>query len=143
MQNQISPPEIIITSAIKASYKSVCRSQRGVVIWKSPNIILAYGYNQLLTENCDQSNECKRLCAKNALHAEQDAIRHANQEPLVGSSMLHVKTVAGNLVVSEKPSCVECSKLILAFGISFMWLFQQDGWIRYTASEFHERSLAV
>jgi deoxycytidylate deaminase len=56
--------------------------------------------------------------------------------------MLHVKTVDAELVASDKPRCVACSKLILDAGITTMWLHLAGGWRSYTAAEFHARSLA-
>ncbi len=55
--------------------------------------------------------------------------------------MLHVKSVDGKAVFSEKPSCWQCSKLILASGLPTMWLYQKEGFVRYSAEEFHEQTL--
>jgi hypothetical protein len=76
------------------------------------------------------------------VHAEQAALLRVGRRAR-DSEMLHVKTVDAALVPSGPPSCVECSKLILAAGIAGMWLFHADGWRRYDASDFHGVSLGT
>lgn len=56
--------------------------------------------------------------------------------------MLHVKVVNKEIVPSGPPSCVECSKLALAAGIGFFWLYHDEGWKRYAMLDFHEQSIA-
>jgi len=36
---------------------------------------------------------------------------------------------------------VECSKLMLAAGVAGVWLYQEAGWRRWTAAEFHQATL--
>jgi deoxycytidylate deaminase len=103
--------------------------------------IAAHGYNYKPRGfDCDGSVACKATCRVEAIHAEQQALlslgRHTN-----GTDMLHVKTVDGRLVASGGPSCVECSKLVLIAGVTFVWLYHVDGWRRYEASEFHRLSV--
>jgi hypothetical protein len=55
--------------------------------------------------------------------------------------MLHIKVVDGKPVTSLGPSCGDCSKLILASGIWYMWLLHDKGWTVYTAAQFHYLSV--
>ncbi len=56
--------------------------------------------------------------------------------------MIHAKVVDGELVPSGGPSCWQCSKAILADGrIGGVWLFHNEGWRRYGATEFHRLTL--
>lgn len=123
--------------AERASVESPCQSKRGVVIWDSKGVVSIGHNHQPSPFPCDGSDRCKENCGKTAIHAEQHAILLAERNRLVGSQMLHVKTVDGEIVPSGQPSCLECSKLILEAGIAYMWLFHENGWMWYTASEFH------
>lgn len=138
----VSPLSYAVVEAIIAANKSLCRSKRGASIWVDGQVI-ASAYNTLATGLCDGSEACKATCARRAIHAEQGALLEALciGPPIDRASMLHVKTVDGALVPSGPPSCVECSKLILAAGIVEMWLYHQDGWVPYPAREFHNLSL--
>lgn len=127
--------------AIEASLNSPCQSKRGVVIFEGENHISMGWNNQPAPFVCDGSENCKRSCSKTAIHAEQAAIINAlGGGSLVGAEMLHVKTIDGLLVPSMGPSCLQCSKLILAVGLKGMWLFHENGWKWYAAAEFHYRS---
>jgi deoxycytidylate deaminase len=76
------------------------------------------------------------------VHAEQWALLDAGPQAY-GRELMHLKAVNGLLVASGPPSCVQCSKLILAAGVEGVWLFRPDAlWHRYTATEFHQLSLA-
>jgi deoxycytidylate deaminase len=135
------PPQHIIDFAIEAANRSACRSKRGAAIFFRDNLI-STGFNHKPGNLvCDGSEECKRYCRKDAVHAEQAAILHGSL--LRGCEMLHVKTVDGKLVPSGPPSCLECSKLILEVGIDGMWLYHEDGWRRYDARTFHLLSGSV
>lgn len=130
------PPQHIIGFAIEASIQSPCRSQRGAAIWQGEDLI-STGFNRKpIGFRCDQSDKCKKVCALDAIHAEQAAIIHASNS-IRGADMLHVKTIDGKLVESMKPSCLQCSKLILEMGIAGMWLYHHTGWHRYNPLEFH------
>lgn len=137
------PPEHIVALAIEVSGWSPCRSKRGVVIFRGENVV-SHGYNYKPRGfDCEQTDECKRTCRKEAVHAEQQALLSAQSMPgrSEGADMLHVKTVSGALVASGGPSCVECSKLARACGIAGVWLYHEAGWRRYEISEFHQLSL--
>ncbi len=133
------PPEFAIQRAVKAAVRSVCRSQRGAAIWEGSKFISAGFNRQLPPLTCDHSDACKATCRLTALHAEMDALLRGRY--VEGADMLHVKVLDQCLVPSGGPSCVQCSKLILASGIRYMWLFQSGGWHRYTAADFHHMSV--
>lgn len=137
-----APHKTVVAAAVAASLNSPCRSKRGVAIWW-PGFLkpIAVGWNDLPVGDCDGSDACKETCARRAVHAEQRALLTVVMKH--GASMLHVKTIDGELVASGGPSCVECSKLILAAGLASMWLYQADGWREYSALEFHRLSLAA
>lgn len=149
----------VLHYAVDAANRSKCRSKRGAVIWNRPitshtgvkgpeTVSLGYNYlpilvgDELCAGPCDGSDQCKATCSKRSIHAEQQAILGAERHRLEGASMLHIKTVDGLPVQGGPPSCLECSKLILASGIAWMWLFQVDvGWRCYAADEFHEETI--
>lgn len=133
-----------LKQAVIASQHSECRSKRGVVIWNRKSGTIFYGWNEIpLPFKCDGSEKCKANCSKTAVHAEQAALLRmiGNEIPANKCEMLHVKSVDGKAVFSEKPSCWQCSKLILASGINYMWLYQKEGLIRYTPEKFHKLTL--
>jgi len=138
-----------LEKAVQASLNSNCKSKRGVVIWSREIGLVGVGWNAppkpLL---CDGSDVCRANCAKTAVHAEQAALLDMLKDPhlymdtkLNELEMIHVKSVNGEAVVSEKPSCWQCSKLILASGIKSMWLYQKEGFVEYSAQDFHEQTL--
>lgn len=131
--------------AIAAGVQSPCRSKRGAVIFHPDYCatVIGVGCNgPAVPFICDGSEACKSTCRRTAVHAEQSAIIAAKDywSLLPDSSMLHIKVVDGAPVPSGPSSCLECSKLILASGIGWMWLFQEGGWRRYSAAEFHAAS---
>lgn len=127
--------------AAAASLHSPCQSKRGAVIWANGKAIV-WGCNHLPgNQHCDGSDACKAVCRETAIHAEQHAILHCDKPLLFGAQMLHVKTVDGVVVASGPPSCKQCSKFILESGITYMWLLHNIGLARYSASEFHRRTL--
>ena len=127
--------------AERASVESPCQSKRGVVIWDSKGVISIGHNHQPYPFLCDGSDRCKQSCGKTAIHAEQHAILLAERSRLNGAQMLHVKTISGEIVANGRPSCMECSKLILEAGIAYMWLFHENGWRWYAASEFHRSTV--
>lgn len=137
----IAPPQHVIDFAVEQSTCSPCQSKRGVVIFWGIEII-SHGYNfKPRGFDCDGSDACKANCRREAVHAEQMALLAAGSRAHA-SQLIHVKSVDGKLVPSGGPSCVECSKLIRAAGLAWVWLYHEDGWKRYTSEEFHRLSLA-
>lgn len=135
MEKRNSPLSHIIDFAVESANLSPCRSKRGAAIFSGENLV-SVGYNMKPRGfTCDGSEECKRNCRNDAIHAEQAAILHARST--YGCEMLHVKTVNGKLVPSGPPSCLQCSKLILGAGIAFMWLYHESGWKCYDTYTFH------
>lgn len=112
-----------VEHAVLVAMRSPCASKRGVVIADDDGMLLGQGYNdQPFPFECDGSERCKKTCGKTAVHAEQRAILEADREQLKGAWMLHVKAKQGKPCASMNPSCLECSKLILASGIAWMHL---------------------
>lgn len=130
--------------AVNAAKNSNCQSQRGVVIWHREMGYICDGWNAPPQPFvCDGSDSCRANCAKTAVHAEQAALLKLPDHPLFISTaeMLHVKIVNGEAVYSEKPSCWQCSKLILKVGLKSMWLYQKEGFVEYSAYDFHKLTL--
>lgn len=132
-----------VRAAIGASVLSPCRSKRGAVVFRN-GFLLSAGCNYKPSGfDCDGSESCKANCRAGAVHAEQSAILRAGVYVAGNAELLHVKTIDGKLVPSGGPSCAECSKLALAAGIVGVWLYHENGWHRYDATEFHRQSLAA
>ena len=159
----IDPLASWVDEAVRVAMKSPCLSKRGVVISSKDGRLISTGFNhQPFPFECDGSERCKKNCGKTAIHAEQAAILRA-AEPVAGGWMLHVKAKDGKPCASGSPSCLECSKLILVSGISWMHLLHDsvaqvlpgatvvgnvEGWLsdgtlgklqirRYSAIHFH------
>jgi deoxycytidylate deaminase len=138
-----SPPSYVIRYAVAVANTSPCaKSKRGVVIYDRV-VMMAHGTNGPPTPFvCTGSATCRWNCPKLCEHAEAAALRNL-EGSRVGYQLLHIKTVDGEPVASGGPSCVDCSKAILADGrISGVWLMHEDGWRRYDPVEFHELSAA-
>lgn len=142
MVEPTNPPARFIAAAIAEAMKSPCaKSKRGVVIWRGHDL-LSRGWNAPPDPFiCDGSAACRESCNKLAVHAEVDALLQCSDPE--GASMLHVKVVDGRAVTSGGPSCWQCSRVILAAGIAWVWLLHEDGWRRYSAVEFHALTLAA
>jgi deoxycytidylate deaminase len=135
------PPQHLVELAMQVSGWSPCRSKRGSVIFDRDGNVIAHGHNYKPQGfECDGSAACKATCRVEAIHAEQRALLDAGSRAR-GAEMLHVKTVNGALVASGGPSCVQCSKLGMAAGVTAMWLHHETGWRRYDTSEWHRLSL--
>jgi deoxycytidylate deaminase len=137
-----APPSDMVAAAVRASCNSPCRSQRGAAIFTNYRLITV-GWNWK-PGGCDGTAACKATCRQLAVHAEQSALLQMDLPSIEPADLLHVKTVDGVLVPSGEPSCVQCSKLLLASGsIVGVWLYHADGWRRYDVAEFHQRSAAA
>lgn len=130
-----------LKEAVEIAKLSPCGSKRGIVIWHREHGVISGGYNAPPPSFvCDGSDACRANCNKTAVHAEQAAL--IDFDPRIeGCEMIHVKVVDGEAVHSLQPSCWQCSKLILQAGISYMWLYQVEGLVRYTAQDFHNKTL--
>lgn len=137
--------EWALAQAVEAAKNSKCKSQRGVVIWHRDEGLMSMGWNAPPKPYiCDGSDACRKNCAKTAVHAEQAALLRFKHDTIKieDCEMIHVKIIDGQAVTSDKPSCWQCSKLILESGIKTMWLFREEGFTRYSAEDFHEQTLA-
>jgi len=73
-----------------------------------------------------------------SLHPEQAAILAVGRREFMADCDLVVAKVKDeSLLPMKAPSCVYCSKLILAAGLQGVWVLHEHGWHRYSAIEFH------
>ena len=131
-----------LEAATIAAASSPCqKSKRGVVIFHRQYGLSVTGCNHPpLPLVCDGTKECRKVCNKICIHAEEDALLK-NGAPLVGYEMLHVKVVDGKPVASGPPSCWRCSPVILHAKLKAMWLLHEDGLRAYYPLEFHIMTL--
>lgn len=143
--------------ATTAAADSPCaKSKRGVVLFCRTHGLLGVGCNHPPDGfECDGSPECRDNCNRLCVHAEMDALAEFAKE-LAGAllsrtspgapvrpEMLHVKVVDGKPVASGDPSCWQCSRHVVNFGVEVFWLLHEGGLRRYGPDEFHERTLRV
>jgi len=142
-------PEDAVHYAVAAAKMSPCaKSKRGVVIFDSEGVIET-GFNAPAAGVCGGTDECRAACNKICVHAEMDALRHAEHCYADGHlgelgclDLLHIKVVDGLPVPSGPPSCWQCSRMILYSGlIERVWLLHDAGWSAYSAAEFHRQTL--
>lgn len=149
--------------AIQTAMKSPCaKSKRGVVVFHPVSgAMIGTGFNGMPRGfSCSGTDECREMCSKRCVHAEERAIRQAlfrllgsritNQDqPLDGFEAVHVKVVDGKLVPGGAPSCWQCSRTVLDVGLKAFWLYEirwsrtevNANWVSYTAEEFHRITL--
>ncbi len=140
---EILTAEKYMQIAAKEAKKSPCqKSKRGVVIVKDGEII-GRGFNAPPDGFECESDICKSICSKYAIHAEMNAMHNAleNGYNIEGSRLYHINAQDGQMQTSGKPSCVDCSKHILRWKIKEVVLKQLGGYGLYNAKEFHEESL--
>jgi deoxycytidylate deaminase len=141
--------------ATKVGADSPCaKSKRGVVLFCRTYGMLGAGCNHPPDGfECDGSDECHAACNRVCVHAEMDALaeftkelrddflRRADKKGDMRLEMLHVKVVDGVAVPSGEPSCWQCSRHVINFGVTAFWLLHASGLHRYGADEFHEHTL--
>jgi deoxycytidylate deaminase len=146
MRQQAAMARVALEDAVVAARLSRCaKSNRGVAVF-NPNTgsLHGVGWNEPPHPfKCDGSDRCRSACSAVAVHAEERAVVRAVEEAgsVCGLHLVHVKVINGGPVASGPPSCVECSKMILAHGIAVVWLLHEDGLKPYDAEEFHALSL--
>lgn len=119
------------------------KSKRAVFVVRPSGVIVGQGVNaQPAPFACDGSDACKAACGKLCVHAELAALRRAGKHA-IGAHLIHVKAVAGKVIgqPSGPPSCWQCSREILAAGVSTVWLLHTAGWTPYSAEDFHRSTL--
>lgn len=136
-----------LVAAAHAAHESPCtKSKRGVAIFNPMyGNVLGVGSNAPPAPlMCVGDGACRAACGKVAVHAEEAAIIDVVRKCRfsTGLHMVHVKVVGEAIVPSGPPSCVECSKMILAWGIEVVWLLHDPGGLTpYEARDFHVESL--
>ena len=168
-----TPPQRAIDAAVAASKQSPCqKSQRGAAIYvdrPSPFdiIVTAANWNRPPKSfMCSGTESCRRDCNRTCSHAEQTAIASALVTEgggyLAGYTLIHAKTINGELVSGGGPSCWQCSRLVVEVELEGVWLYEdvvdrvpadapagmqawrpvhRDVWRYYTAAEFHRATL--
>ena len=144
-EREVAQRKSFVDAAISQALASPCeKSKRGVVIVKYTRII-AEGYNGPPPGFDCEKEVCYDQCATYAMHAEQRAISHAyksGNQSLEGTVMYHVRVKGAEVdTVTDGPSCVDCSKWVLEAGIAEFVLREREGYVEYSAMEFHKASL--
>ncbi len=117
------------------------KSKCGTVIFSSDDVLIGSGYNappldDLTKRRCNEDSCC--------VHAEWRAIAFAlrnNPDAIIGSSLYFTRVdETGSLLCSGKPYCTVCSRLALDTGISYFYLWHEEGITEYETVEYHELS---
>lgn len=125
---------------VKLAGASGCMKSKRAVVLIAVDGGHHFGVNRPAVGECDGSETCRRDCPRICIHAEQEAVINAGQHARA-ASVFHLKVVNGAPAASGDPSCVECSKLMLEAGVDHVWLYQADGWRRWSAADFHLATL--
>lgn len=88
---------------------------------------------------CQNDLRCQSICNQICVHAEERAILSAFKKygDVDNCICLHLKIVNGIPVVSGDPSCITCARKLLECDVKYMYLWQKDGWKRWTSEEFY------
>lgn len=135
--------EWMINSMITKGWAGECnKSKRVAVVFGNLQYDLVIGCNSPPDPfTCFKNEECKKVCSKICMHAEERVIRGAAEINLRKYneflSCVHLKIVNKTAVPSGNPSCHTCAKQLLDYTpIKYMYLFHETGWKRYTTLEF-------
>lgn len=132
----------VVRRLVDAAARSRCKkSQRGAILVTRDRLDVFTGANWPAAGECNDSDLCRMDCSKICVHAEQVALLSAGRADVRGADVYHLKVVDGEPVHSGTPSCVECSKLMLQAGVANVWLYTVNGWVSWTAEEFHRATL--
>lgn len=136
----------MIWNMITQGRTSTCeKSKRVVSIYSPIRKIYVLGTNSPpLPFSCSKNEKCKQNCAKIAVHAEERAMLKAAKcglLPKEGLHCFHLKIKDNVPVISGEPSCIHCSKNMLEYGISCMWLLQETGWKSWKLENFHRETM--
>lgn len=143
-----------LTSAIQAlnaaaaiANQGPCAKSKRGVVFTLDNHIIGAGYNApphpylCVPEYCGGNR-----CRDHAVHAEKNAMFNAMQNgyAVIGARAYHIKTEEGLPVPSFEPSCIPCSKDLLAAKVKEFVLVESvdpPKFALYEMEEFHDRSL--
>lgn len=170
----MKPLKSIVDHAVGAGRMSMCaKSKRGAAVFhRETHAVYGLGFNgQPLPFECTGTEACRKACPKLCLHAEQLAIEDAlaDQRRVADGvrmdelEVVHVKVVDGVLVGGGGPSCWQCSRTIVHYGMRGIWLYElprvsddnpgpietrayvaghtDPTWRFYSADEFHRETL--
>ncbi len=129
--------------AVQESARSPCElDKRGVIIVKGGELI-GKGVNAPPPGFRCEAAYCQPTCRTYAVHAEMNAIIDAVHQgnDVRGARMYHARGEQGRLVDSRQPRCADCSKHILALGLTDFVLKHSEGYTVYKAEELNRLSL--
>jgi len=109
-QNSISRLNKMLKHAIRVSELSEYKFQLGAVIFRK-NQIISLGFNKNKTHPLPN-----RYNKHGTIHAEVDAILHADPDLLSGSSILVCRHLKNGSPAMAKP-CKMCERILFDFGI--------------------------
>lgn len=138
--------------AVQAGIQSPCeKSKRGVALFMitKDDLSVYTAFNSPPGRfYCTKTDKCKESCNKLCMHAEMRVLLKAHRPSERGIlELVHVKIDTDNkfpgiVAPSGPPSCWQCSRMILDWSDRVgVWLYREDGWIRYNAEAFHAYTL--
>lgn len=134
-----------INAAVAAARESGCKkSQRGAVAFDIHSLaIVGSGANTPPAGWCTGSERCREVCPKLCIHAEMNALRRV-RSPYREVDIVHAKIVDDELVAGGGPSCWQCARDMRHDDrVRGVWLFHEEGWRRYTISEFYALTMTA
>ena len=146
------PFKTAVDKAIDAARWSPCaKSKRGAALTafepRRGRLVYGTGWNHPVGRTCSSDEACKAVCRQICVHAEIHAVLRNRELTALTLArdleVLHVKVAGPNLdlVPSGGPSCLECSKTMVAAGVIAVWLYHEDGWYCYPMDEFHQLTM--
>lgn len=156
-RRQRAAVQAFIPLAVALANQGPChKSKRGAVLLavndrerlaSGEGIDVGHGFNgPPLPMRCNGSDACRSACGRVCEHAEAAAMRdsighHRGVRSGAELHMLHIKTVGGVAVPSDRPSCEKCSVAMLAHGVAVMWLLTSTGLRAWSMEDFHSETL--
>ena len=140
---------LVLQAFVREAIAGPCRKSRRGALLLADNM-LEVGVNRRADGRpCTGSAECRAACAQICNHAEEAAVVAAmrRRARLENVHVLHVAIGEDDKPRSDKitPSCITCSRLMLAAGVSVVWLWGLTGarheWCPWPIRDFHEATL--
>lgn len=107
----------IIAAARLESLSATCsKDSRGVVVFNSEGKIIGKAANGPLWPYQCEPKRCSFICGVYAMHAERLALINAlNAQPnIFGASILHLRTIDGEIQTSGPLRCADCTGYMMA-----------------------------
>ena len=140
---------LVLQATVREAIAGPCRKSRRGALLLADNM-LEIGVNRRADGRaCTGSAACRASCAQICNHAEEAAVIGAmrRRARLENVHVLHVAIGEDDKPRSDKiaPSCITCSRLMLAAGVSVVWLWGLTGarheWCPWPMRDFHEATL--